>query len=275
MQELIKVLSNLNEPLGTIVIIGAGTGGLVKELLQLQPQKLIAVEGDPILSTRLNKKFYGKQNIKLLTSWITPKGQISSNLNVYSNPRYNYIGKSSEAKSTSNIDLVKVVDVEGINVEELATMIETADKKSNLLVFDVIGGVNDILSGLDIAMIKKFDMIISLRNPRIGFNKNNIEKETLPFYSKCYFDSKNIEALRLNENYLNACHRINQLNDELVNYKQMSDLPESDFKSKSIKLEADKRELMSTVREQKSKLSYQAQLIKSLAQELKGFLQSK
>lgn len=275
MQELIKVLSNLNEPLGTIVIIGAGTGGLVKGLLQLQPQKLIAVEGDPILSTRLNKKFYGKQNIKLLTSWITPKGQISSNLNVYSNPRYNYIGKSSEAKSTSNIDLVKVVDVEGINVEELATMIETADKKSNLLVFDVIGGVNDILSGLDIAMIKKFDMIISLRNPRIGFNKNNIEKETLPFYSKCYFDSKNIEALRLNENYLNACHRINQLNDELVNYKQMSDLPESDFKSKSIKLEADKRELMSTVREQKSKLSYQAQLIKSLAQELKGFLQSK
>jgi|TARA_Y100001934_G_scaffold271140_1_gene357206 hypothetical protein len=275
MQELIKVLSNLNEPLGTIVIIGAGTGGLVKELLQLKPQKLIAVEGDPILSTRLNKKFYGKQNIELLTSWITPKGQLSSNLNVYSNPRYNYIGKSSEATSTSNIELKKVVDVEGINIEELVTMIETADKKNNLLVFDVTGGVNDILSGLDIAIIKKFEMIISLRNPRIGFNKNHIEKETLPFYSRCYFDSKNIEAFRLNEDYLNACHRINQLNDELVSYKQASELPESDFKSKSIKLEADKRDLMSTVREQKSKLSYQAQLIKSLAQELKGFLQSK
>ena len=275
MQELIKVLSKLAEPLGTVVIIGAGTGGLVKELLQLQPQKMIAVEGDPILSKRLNKKFYDNQNVELLESWITPKGQVNSSLNVYSNPRYNYIGKSSEAKTASNIELIEVVDVDGISVEELTSRIETSNDKPNLLVFDVIGGVNEILAGLEITKIVKFDIIISSLNPRIGFNKNYIEEETLPFYSKCSFDSRKIEVFRLNENYLNACNRINQLNDELVNYKQVRELPECDFKSKVIKLEADNRELISTISEQNSKLSYQAKLIKSLAQELKGFLQTK
>ena len=275
MQELIKVLSKLAEPLGTVVIIGAGTGGLVKELLQLQPQNLIAVEGDPILSKRLNKKFYGNQNLEFFESWITPKSQVNSSLNVYSNPRYNFIGKSSEAKTASNIELIEVVDVDGISVEELASRIETSTDKPNFLVFDVIGGVNEILAGLEIAKIRKFEMIISSLNPRVGFHKNYIEEETLPFYSKCYFDSRKIEVFRLNENYLNACNRINQLNDELVNYKQVRELPECDFKSKVIKLEADNRELISTISEQNSKLSYQAKLIKSLAQELKGFLQTK
>jgi len=76
----------------SIIEIGAGYGNLTEKILELEPQKLIAVEKDKELSIHLKEKFVNFKNLKIINEDIMDiiKNEISSQkIVVFGNLPYN------------------------------------------------------------------------------------------------------------------------------------------------------------------------------------------
>lgn len=145
---------------GTILYIGAGTGADLEELLDLNPNKLIAVEASKMLYKTLLNKSRKYPNVTTINEWILPYERFSATAFEFNNPRYNSLANSAYIKKNlPNLKLISEMEVEGLPIDKFINNIDFDSSLLNFLVISVQGEEKTLLDGLDSSVLGSFDYI--------------------------------------------------------------------------------------------------------------------
>ena len=107
---MIKELEFLEETLkqnvGTVVVVGAGSGSDLDEIIALQPDFLVCIEANKQLAASLERRTKKLGNVRIVNEWVTA-GSEPVNVFEFSNPRFNSLSAPSEKlKSRPNLKLM-------------------------------------------------------------------------------------------------------------------------------------------------------------------------
>ena len=144
-KELEFLEGTLNQNLGTVVEVGAGSGSDLQEILALEPDLLVCIEANKQLATTLEKRTKKISNIRIVNEWVTA-GSESVEVYEFSNPRYNSLAAPSEKlKSRPNLKLIANGKISGKPFAELLPELTFSKEKINLLIFSVPGSERTLI----------------------------------------------------------------------------------------------------------------------------------
>ena len=133
-RELEFLEGTLNQILGTVVVVGAGSGSDLDDVMALQPELLVCVEANKQLAAALEKKTRKVNSVRIVNEWVTP-GSEPVQIHEFSNPRYNSLSAPSEKlKSRPNLKLIANNQLSGKPFAELLSELPFSKEKVNLLI---------------------------------------------------------------------------------------------------------------------------------------------
>lgn len=154
------VLQNIEDELGMVVFIGAGSSALIDTLCEAQPDSLIAVEACSDLCDALKRKAKDHPFVKVINEWVLPIGCEKRTAFLFNNPRFNSLCKPASLFNVfPNIKLISEIEVSGIDISNLLGNLEKEQNKSNLLIVSAQGAENELLQNLPSENIGFFDYI--------------------------------------------------------------------------------------------------------------------
>ncbi len=181
----------LNQNLGTVVVVGAGSGSDLVEIMALQPDLLVCIEANKQLAAALEKRTKRVRQVRIVNEWVTP-GSEPVNVHEFSNPRYNSLAAPSEKlKSRPNLKLIANEKISGKPFAELLSELTFSEEKINLLVFTVPGSENILIQN-STEMLTVFDYII--------IEPKNSDYYVTPWNITGRVDGFNLTNFNLNEN---------------------------------------------------------------------------
>lgn len=144
-KELEFLEGTLNQNLGTVVEVGAGSGSDLQEILALEPDLLVCIEANKQLATTLEKRTKKISNVRIVNEWVTA-GSEPVEVYEFSNPRYNSLAAPSEKlKSRPNLKLMANNQLSGKPFSDLLTELPFNKEKINLLIFSVPGSERTLI----------------------------------------------------------------------------------------------------------------------------------
>lgn len=144
-KELEFLEGTLNQNLGTIIVVGAGNGSDLDEIIALRPDLLVCIEANKQLAASLERRTKKLGNVRIVNEWVTP-GSEPVQVFEFSNPRYNSLAAPSEKlKSRPNLKQTACNKLSGKPFVELLTELPLSKEKINLLIFSVPGTENMLI----------------------------------------------------------------------------------------------------------------------------------
>ena len=215
-KELEFLEGTLNQNLGTVVEVGAGSGSDLQEILALEPDLLVCIEANKQLVSSLEKRTKKVRNVRIVNEWITP-GSEPVQIYEFSNPRYNSLAAPSEKlKSRPNLKLIANEKISGKPFAELLSELTFSEEKINLLVFSVPGSENILIQN-STEMLTVFDYII--------IEPKNSDYYVTPWNITGRVDGFNLTNFNLNDNgisgflYSRSSSREKEIQRELTSLK--------------------------------------------------------
>lgn len=223
-KELEFLEGTLNQNLGTVVEVGAGSGSDLQEILALEPDLLVCIEANKQLATTLEKRTKKISNVRIVNEWVTA-GSESVEVYEFSNPRYNSLAAPSEKlKSRPNLKLIANEKISGKPFAELLSELTFSEEKINLLIFSVPGSENILIQN-STEMLTVFDYII--------IEPKNSDYYVTPWNITGRVDGFNLTNFNLNDNgisgflYSRNYNREKEIQGELtslqVDYQKQSE----------------------------------------------------
>lgn len=153
------LLAREKRSVGTVIVVGAGTGSMLSDIMAMQPDSVILVEANEQLAVSLSKKTRKLPNVSVLNKWLVP-GFEPIQTYEFSNPRYNSIAPPSEKlKSFANIKMIRSEKKIGKSFVELIKDLKISTDKVNCLLFSVSGSEEMFLTNSN-EQIHCFDFIL-------------------------------------------------------------------------------------------------------------------
>ena len=192
-KELEFLEGTLNQNLGTVVEVGAGSGSDLQEILALEPDLLVCIEANKQLATTLEKRTKKISNVRIVNEWVTA-GSESVEVYEFSNPRYNSLAAPSEKlKSRPNLKLIANGKISGKPFAELLPEITYSNEKINLLIFSVPGSERTLIQHAA-EKLYEFDYIF--------IDAKSSEYYETPWAVKEKIEGFNLTNFNLNENVI-------------------------------------------------------------------------
>ena len=190
-RELEFLEGTLNQILGTVVVVGAGSGSDLDDVMALQPELLVCVEANKQLAAALEKKTRKVNSVRIVNEWVTP-GSEPVQIHEFSNPRYNSLSAPSEKlKSRPNLKLIANNQLSGKPFAELLSELPFSKEKVNLLIFSVPGSEKMLIQHAA-EKLYAFDYIL--------IDPKNSDCYTTPWKVREKIEGFNLTNFQLNEN---------------------------------------------------------------------------
>lgn len=190
-KELEFLEGTLNQKLGSVVVVGAGSGSELGEVIALQPDLLVCIEANKQLAAALEKRTKKVRNARIVNEWITPGSELAP-IYEFSNPRYNSLAAPSEKlKSRPNLKLIANNQLSGKPFAELLSELPFSKEKINLLIFSVPGAENMLIQHA-VEKLYAFDYIL--------IDPKHSDCYTTPWELKAKIEGFNLTNFNLNEN---------------------------------------------------------------------------
>ena len=225
----------LNQKLGSVVVVGAGSGIELGEVIALQPDLLVCIEANKQLAAALEKRTKKVRNVRIVNEWVTP-GSEPVPIYEFSNPRYNSLAAPSEKlKSRPNLKLMAGNQLSGKPFTELLSELPFRKEKINLLIFSVPGSEKTLIQHAA-EKLNVFDYIL--------IDPKNAGYYATPWEVRQKIEGFNLTNFNLNENgitgflYSNNCSREKQLHSELTSLN-------ANYQKQTEALQATKEEIQS------------------------------
>lgn len=181
----------LNQKLGSVVVVGAGSGSELGEIIALQPDLLVCIEANKQLAAALEKRTKKVRNARIVNEWVTP-GSEPVPIYEFSNPRYNSLAAPSEKlKSRPNLKLMAGNQLSGKPFAELLSELPFGKEKIDLLIFSVPGSEKTLIQHA-VEKLYAFDYIV--------IDTKNADYYATPWEVKQKIDGFNLSNFNLNEN---------------------------------------------------------------------------
>ncbi|XLP06768.1 hypothetical protein ACI7YQ_16815 [Alteromonas marina] len=192
---MIKELEFLEETLkqnvGTVVVVGAGSGSDLDEIIALQPDFLVCIEANKQLAASLERRTKKLGNVRIVNEWVTA-GSEPVNVFEFSNPRYNSLSAPSEKlKSRPNLKLMANNQLSGKAFAELLSELPLSKEKINLLIFSVPGSEKMLIQNAA-ENLYAFDYVL--------IDPKNSDCYATPWEIKEKVEGFNLTNFNLNEN---------------------------------------------------------------------------
>jgi hypothetical protein len=153
-----SLIKQSNKQLGTIVYLGAGSGGDIARLNELAPKHILAVEASTSLFAGLTRKTRKYKNIATKNQWVLPNEH--QDVYLFNNPRYNSLCKPKLLEATyPNVKLQGQQDVKGMKLDTLVSEVDLTSNDYNVLILSIQGGEVSLLQGTKSTILNQFDCI--------------------------------------------------------------------------------------------------------------------
>ncbi|MCG7647566.1 hypothetical protein MHM87_18505 [Alteromonas sp. Cnat3-28] len=207
--------------LGSIVYIGAGSGGRAAELCELNPKVLTAVEASCQLFKSLERKLKKYKFTNAHNGWVFPNNQTEGMVKFYNNPRFNSL-KTSKELAYGNVKLKSEENAKGRSLNDVLSKSELCEEFLNFLVLDV-AGADLLLQGLNenTELVKNLDFIF-ITQPLLSQDKQDINFFTCNEYIPLpVFGDTEYLLFQKNQSFLTNTKQkeIDELRVELANSK--------------------------------------------------------
>jgi phage shock protein A len=154
-------LKQINKPLGHLIMVGAGSGGLLNALHSLGARKIMAIEGTDSLYSALQRKAKKFNNVETVNKWVMPVGKPSQQVYFFNNPRFNSLIPANNLESHhQNVKLQECIEVGGLAIDELFESLTLKTEVANLLIMTCQGAEKFILDGIPPSLLQKFDLLV-------------------------------------------------------------------------------------------------------------------
>ena len=177
------------ERIGTVVHLGAGTGGDLPRILQWGATEIVLVEALREFCEDLRRIKSGKATIQVINRVITKGPESAMEFAVLSNPRWS----CSSALHMDGIEkpgfqCVEKRMVTSVSTSDLLEDLQLPDDKANLLIVDLSLDSAPVLSALSPDHLQAFSYIILMPVPGPWEPARNIDlDELLPHMRACGF----------------------------------------------------------------------------------------
>jgi len=233
--ELEFLEGTLNQKLGSVVVVGAGNGSDLREIIALQPDLLVCIEANKQLAAALEKRTKKVRNVRIVNEWVTP-GSEPVPIYEFSNPRYNSLAAPSEKlKSRPNLKLMGNIQLSGKPFAELLSELPFGKEKINLLIFSVPGSETTLIQHA-VEKLYAFDYIV--------IDQKNADYYATPWEVKQKIEGFNLTNFNLNESgftgflYSKNFSREKEIQSELTSLN-------ADYQKQTEALQATKEEFQS------------------------------
>lgn len=162
MKKYLESLLNQNEkPLGSVLCIGAGSGGELAEISSLGFNKIVAVEASMELYSALNRKSKKFGNITAVNTWVLPPGQKTATVSLFNNPRYNSLSNTEDICSTyPNVKLQKRMSISGEPIDSFIETLQIEAGTVNILIILAPGAPHNLLLDAESSYLQHFDILV-------------------------------------------------------------------------------------------------------------------
>lgn len=183
MKKYLESLLNQNEkPLGTVLCIGAGSGGKLAEISSLGFNKIVAVEASMELHSALNRKSKKFGNVTTVNTWVLPPGQKTATVFLFNNPRYNSLSNTEDIGSTfPNVKLQKRMSVSGEPIDSFIEALQVEADTANALIILAPNAHHNLLLGAESSYLQQFDILVLAKDA--GETKEITPSESSQLYS--------------------------------------------------------------------------------------------
>jgi len=260
-QELEFLAGKLNQNLGCVVVVGAGSGSELNEIMALQPDLLVCIEANKQLAASLEKRTKKVSNVRIVNEWVTP-GSEPVQIHEFSNPRYNsFAAPSEKLKSRSNLKLTASHQLSGKPFKELLTGLPFSKEKINLLIFSVPGIENMLIQN---AAEKLFVFDYILIDPK------NSDCYGTPWEIKSKIEGFNLTNFSLNGNGITGF--LYSKNDSREKHQLLNELSslKADYQNQNEALHTASREIEALQRQLQTALAASEQEKKILSTQLES-----
>ena len=225
----------LRQNLGTVIILGAGSGSDLQEVLALEPDLLVCIEANKQLATALEKRTKKINNVRIVNEWVTA-GSESVEVYEFSNPRYNSLAAPSEKLiSRPNLKLMANNKLNGKPFAELLSEITYSNEKINLLILSVPGSERTLIKH---AAEKLYEL------DYIFIDAKSSEYYATPWAVKEKIEGFNLTNLNLNESVITGFLYSRNFNQEKELRSEINSL-RAEFQKQSEALQTTREEIES------------------------------
>lgn len=294
-KELEFLEGTLNQNLGSVVVVGAGSGSDLDDVMALQPELLVCVEANKQLAAALEKRTKKVNSVRIVNEWVTP-GSEPVQIYEFSNPRYNSLSAPSEKlKSRPNLKLIANNQLSGKPFAELLSELPFSKEKINLLIFSVPGAENMLIQNAA-EKLYAFDYILidpkssdcyatrwKVREKIEGFNLTNFQLNenciTHFLYSRNISREKELqrelnslkaehqkecEALQTTKEEVQSLQKqLHQAHGQVSNLEEKNEKCEEQLKQQNIRHEDEKQTWFSEVKKLNEVQEQEASVLKT------------
>ncbi|GAA0856797.1 FkbM family methyltransferase [Aliiglaciecola litoralis] len=176
---LSNILGNKEKSLGVAVHIGAGVGRELEIYNAMNFSRIVAVEPDPTLFDKLNRKSKRFEHVQVKNVWVAPKTGETS-IYCFANPRFNSLLAPDQL--TEHFSNLKQCEQKSSMAEGINDFIENLQpldpNKVNVLIFDVQGAESNLFSECSQDNLNQFDWVI-VRTSQESLYKNSTQANEL------------------------------------------------------------------------------------------------
>jgi FkbM family methyltransferase len=156
-----NILSHSNEPIGTVLHIGAGVGSELETYRKLNCENVVAIEPDAALYKKLSAKAKRFNNVETIQSWIGDKST-KTEAQIFANPRFNsLLPAGTLLDHFENLKQPKVIKVSTLSLSEFLSSKRSLDQsKKNILVVEAQGFEVKLLQACETPLLQHFSVIV-------------------------------------------------------------------------------------------------------------------
>ena len=183
------LLSHSNEPIATVVHIGAGVGSELETYQNLACEKIVAIEPDAALFKKLSTKARRFSNVETSQTWIGEKST-KAEAQIFANPRFNsLLSAGTLLEYFANLSQPKITEVNTLSLSDFFSTKLTLDRrKQNILVIEVQGFEVRLLQACEAKLLQQFSLIIVRTSAEMLYKDGANAKQLTTFLNEKLFD---------------------------------------------------------------------------------------